>query len=66
MRCQLPTRFISQRGALKMISDDVSEAVEKYNTEHKEKPLTVSIDSVFKKKKESTKGFYDMFLRKIG
>lgn len=57
---------ISQRGALKMISDDVSEAVEKYNTEHKEKPLTVSIDSVFKKKKESTKGFYDMFLRKIG
>ncbi len=57
---------ISQRSALKMISDDVSEAVDKYNVCHKEKPLSVTIDSVFKKKKETTKVFYEMFIRRIG
>jgi hypothetical protein len=57
---------IAKKGALHMMSEDVELAVEQYNTEHPEKPLTVSVDTVYKKKKETTKGFYDMFLRRIG
>jgi hypothetical protein len=57
---------IAKKGALHMMSEDVELAVEQYNTEHPEKTLTVSVDTVYKKKKETTKGFYDMFLRRIG
>ncbi len=57
---------ISQKVALNMMSEDVCEAVDKYNTAHNERELTVTIDTVCKKKKETTKGFYEMFLRKIG
>lgn len=57
---------ISKKNALRMISDDIEEAVDQYNLNHKDSPLVLTIDSVYKKKKETAKAFYDMFLRRIG
>ncbi len=57
---------ISKKAAMQMMSEDVEAAVEKYNSENSGRPLSVTIDTVFKKKKETCKGFYDMFIRRIG
>ena len=57
---------ISKKGALHMMSEDVEAAVEQYNADHAKRPMELTIDAVYKKKKETTKGFYDMFLRRIG
>ena len=57
---------ISKKSALHVMTEDVNIAVEGYNENHPDKPMTVTIDTVFKKNKETEKGFYDMFIRRIG
>ncbi len=57
---------ISKRGALHMMSEDVESAVEQYNRDNQDKTMSVTMDEVYKKKKETSKGFYEMFIRRIG
>ncbi len=56
----------ANRGGLHMMSEDVNLAVEKFNTDHKDRTLSVSMDTISKKKKETAKGFYEMLIRRIG
>ncbi len=57
---------VSDKLALHMIQEDVELGLQKLNETLPDKPVSVTVDTMFRKKKETSAEFYEQFLQKVG